>query len=562
MTWGKRRAIIILLLFLFIGGLIYLASRPERISANSVLVMDVNGSIEEQRPVNWLGAFNGTRIPVQHDYVDAVDAAYNDPRIRGLVVRIGPLETGWAKLEELRDHLIGFRNSGKPSICFLGYDGIGNPEYYLASACKEIWLVPTAPLGVRGMMADAVFLRGTFDKLKIVPDFYHIAEYKTYSNQYTEKKFTPAHHEEVESLLNDIYGRYVQQVAQSRGLSSGQFDAALRKGPFNAQEALNGKLVDHLAYWDSVRDYFSNSVGGWNPVDLGRYTSAIRKSSGPKVAVIYASGLIVSGDSSDGAGETLMGGDSMAVELRNARDDSEIRAIVLRIDSGGGSALASDVIRREVDLAGQAKPLVVSMSDVAASGGYWIAMNAQKIVAEPSTITGSIGVVGGKFNLAGLYGLLGLSTDFVSTSDNATLYWDQQSFTPGQRAYFEKSLQETYQDFIHRVAEGRHLDVKEVDRVGKGRVWTGEQAKSLGLVDELGGLDRAIEVAKDLAHIPHSSSVHIVRLPEEKTIWQQLFGPSEPNMESREISLQSLIQRVTGANEAIQARMPYHLRIR
>jgi protease-4 len=259
----------------------------------------------------------------------------------------------------------------------------------------------------------------------------------------------------------------------------------------------------------------------------------------------------------------------------------------VRVDSGGGSALASEVIRREVDLAHNVKPVVISMSDVAASGGYWIAMSSNKIVAEPNTLTASIGVLGGKFNIAGLYSLLGLSTDHVATSDNATLESEQQSFTPEQRAYFQKSLQETYQNFIRGVASGRHLSVDAVDHIGKGRVWTGQQAKSLGLVDELGGLDRAIAMARDLAHIPASSSVHLVRLPEEKTPWQELFNPSERDMETRILAMRQLsqdtgvsptatlraatlnpgalrilVRQLLGPRDAIQARMPFDLNIR
>jgi protease-4 len=588
MTWGKRRALVILIVILLFAGFIYLVSRqPTRIASNSVLVMDVDGDIQEQRPVDWLGALSGSRIPVQHDYVDSVDAAAGDPRIRGLAVRIGPLDTGWAKLEEIRAHIENFRRSGKPSICYLGYDGIGNREYYLASACQQVWLVPTAPLGIRGMMAEATFLRGTFDKLKIVPDFYHIGDYKTASNQFTEKQFTPAHREEVTSLLNDVYNRYVSEAAFSRGMSSAQFDGLLHQGPFLAREGADKKLVDRLAYWDQVQQFFSSLTGDWTPVDLGRYAATLRNGSGPKIAVIYASGLIVSGDSQGSPAGSMMGGDTVAADLRRARNDSEIRAIVVRVDSGGGSALASEVIRREVYLAHNVKPVVVSMSDVAASGGYWLAMSSDKIVAEPNTLTASIGVLGGKFNIAGLYSLLGLSTDHVATSDNATLESDQQDFTPEQRAYFQKSLQETYQNFIQGVASGRHLSVDAVDRIGKGRVWTGAQAKGLGLVDDLGGLDRAIAMAKDLAHIPATSSVHLVRLPEEKTPWQELFNPSEREMgiriqEMRQLSqdtvvspaatlraaalspaaLRALVRQLLGSDDALQARMPFDLNIR
>src|ERR1700683_4602304 len=218
MTWGKRRAIVIIVLFVFVILIIWAASKPGiRVASNSVLVIDATGQIEEQRVPDFFSAFNGT-IPVLHDYLDALDSARTDPRITGLVVRIAPLETGWAKLEEIRNHLLAFRKSGKPSICYLGYDGIGNPEYYLASACQQIWLVPTAPVSIRGMVAQAVFFRGPLDKLKVVPEFYHIAEFKTAGNTFTEKQFTPAHKEEVEGLLHSIYDHYLNDASKGRGM--------------------------------------------------------------------------------------------------------------------------------------------------------------------------------------------------------------------------------------------------------------------------------------------------------------------------------------------------------
>ncbi|MGH9707429.1 MAG: S49 family peptidase, partial [Candidatus Acidiferrales bacterium] len=202
MTWGKRRAIVIGIVILIFAALVWVASRPDRLPSKSVLVIDASGTIEEQRAVSIFSALNGESVPVLHEYLDAIDSAAGDPRITGLVVRIGPLSTGWGKLEELHTHLMNFRRSGKPSLCYLGYDGIGNPEYYLASGCSQVWLLPTAPVSIHGMMAEALFMRGTLDKLKIVPEFYHIAEFKTFSNMYTEKKFTPAHKEEVEGLLH------------------------------------------------------------------------------------------------------------------------------------------------------------------------------------------------------------------------------------------------------------------------------------------------------------------------------------------------------------------------
>jgi protease IV len=563
MTWAKRRAIVIGIVILFVVVFFWVAWKPARLMSNSVLVIDAAGPINEQRPLDLLSALNGNAAPVLQDYLEGIDAAARDPHITGIVVRVAPIEAGWGKIEEIRSHLIAFQKSGKPSICYLGYDGVGNPEYFLATGCSQIWLVPTVPVGIHGMMAEALFLRGTLDKLKIIPQYYHIAEYKTATNTYTEKKFTPAHKEEVEGLLHSIYNRYVAQTAQARNIDPAKFEQLVERGPLQTSDAVENHIVDRLAYWDQVQDYFKHGRRKWNPISLARYHNFMNMPGGPTIAVVNATGLIVSGDSQNSpTGGFIMGGDSVASDLRAARENSAIKAIVLRIDSGGGSVAGSEVIRREVELANAVKPVIVSMSDVAASGGYWIAMPARRIVADPDTITGSIGVLMGKFNISGLYALLGMSTDYVATSDNATIFSDQQSFTPEQQALIQKSLNETYAEFTQGVAQGRHMPVAAVDKIAKGRVWSGAQAKQLGLVDDLGGLDRAIEVAKQLAHIPASESVHIERFPQEKTFWQLLLEREQNLNESASTSIQAALQRILDSAGTVQVRMPYQLRIR
>jgi protease-4 len=563
MTWGKRRAIIIIFVILFIAAIIWAVLRPRHLVGKGVLVMDVNGNIEDQSPPNLLAMLSGNGPTALHTYIDALDAARTDPHITGLVVRIGPLNTGWAKVEELRQHLLDFQKSGKPNICYLGYDGIGNPEYYLASACSQVWLVPTDPVSITGMMAQALFLRGTLDKLKIVPEVYHIAEFKTAYNTYTEKNFTPAHREEVESVLTGVYDQYVTDAAESRHMDRAKFKSLVAGGPFNGSEAVRDGLVDRLAYWDQVQGYFKGRPGGWRPISLDRYSNLLSKPSGPTIAVVYATGEISSGDSGTSpTSGVVMGGDTITAALRRARENNNVRAIVLRVDSGGGSVVASEVIRREVQLAADKKPVVVSMSDLAASGGYWISVPAAKIVAEPDTETGSIGVLAGKMNLSGLYHMLGLNTDYVATSDNATLFSDQQNFTPAQQKYIEQSLQETYQRFTQTVAADRHMSVEAIDKIAKGRVWTGAQAKQLGLVDYLGGLDRAIAVAKQLANIPARQSVSILQLPRKKSLLEQLLNLEENQMSGRTPSLVSALQRIVGNMALVQARVPYVLHIR
>ncbi len=277
MTWGKRRAIVIGLLIVALIVLVWAASKPAaiRIPTNGVLVINASGEIEEQKAPDFFSALNGTTPIVLHDYLDAIDTAATDSHITGLVVRVGPLETGWAKLEEIRTHLLNFRKSGKPSICYLGYDGIQNPEYYLASACKEIWLVPTAPVSIRGMMAEALFLRGTLDKLKIVPEFYHIAEFKTGDEH--------VHREEIHAGAPRRSRRPAAQhlrpvsrrcVVEARGMDRAQFEALLNRGPFASSDAVTNKIVDRLGYWDQVQDYFKNARRQVEP-DLAGHLSFV-----------------------------------------------------------------------------------------------------------------------------------------------------------------------------------------------------------------------------------------------------------------------------------------------
>src|SRR5215469_2470468 len=572
MTWGQRRTLVILLVVLVVVVLLVAIPRwsffsGPQLSWNSTLVLSLSGSIVEQRPPDVATFFTGAPPLVLHEIDDAIDQAKTDSRIRGLVVRIASIDAGWAKVEEIHQHLLDFRASGKPSICYLGYDGEANEEYYVATGCDQVWLTPTNPLDVRGMMAEATFLRGTLDKLHVVPNFLHIAEYKTATNEFTEKKFTPAHREEVTSLLTDLYNQYLSEVASSRDINRARFADLVQAGPFLAQEALQNKLVDHLGYWDQVEDYFRRKTGSWNPIDFAQYRQDLSDGNGPQIAMIYASGEIVSGASQySSTGSEIMGGDSVASDIRRARTDSDIKAIVLRVDSPGGSSVASQVIRREVQLARQRKPVVVSMSDLAASGGYWISMSADKIVADPDTITASIGVLSGKMNIAGLYQLLGISTDFVAIGGNATLYSDQQNFSSTQQQSVQKMLSDVYANFTQGVAVGRHIPIATVDQIAKGRVWSGEQAKRLGLVDELGDTERAVEVAKQLAHIPASESVEIVRLPKPQSLFDFLLTRTQGEVSAAQGvygSAQALVERLSTMvrSEPVRAQMPFTLTI-
>jgi protease-4 len=548
-------ALVLLIVAMFAGESLYIAN-------GSVLVLELGGSIEEQRAGGALGELTGPPTLVIHNILDSIHLAKSDARVAGLVVRINPLAAGWAKVEEIRERIIDFRASGKPAICFLEADIVANREYFLATACDHLWMIPSANLGTSGLMAQATFLKGLFEKLGIEPNMYGIAEYKTYRNQFTEKKFTPAHRESTEALLRSIYAQYVAEAAKARKLKPEEFTALLNGGPYLAQEAREKKLVDRLAYWDEVQSFFEEKQDGWKPVTLGRYAKEVPNVGLHSIAVVRATGAIVMGNSGfDSWDGFVMGADSVSADLRRARQDDSVKAIVLRVDSGGGSAAASELIRREVKLAAQAKPVVVSMSDAAASGGYWISMSADKVVAEPTTITGSIGVVFGKLNISGLYKLLGLSTDHVATSENATILWEQQNFTPAQQQIILKSMQATYSEFKQGVADGRKLPPEEIERIARGRVWSGTQAKDLKLIDEHGGLYKAISLARELAKIDPEAQLRILRLPAEKTLLEELLSRADAG-NIRANPIVTRLRHLAGARGWIEARLPFRLDIR
>ncbi|HEX9760769.1 MAG TPA: signal peptide peptidase SppA, partial [Candidatus Acidoferrales bacterium] len=511
---------VVLFVILFLLLLMVVTSLRDTVGSDAVLVVDLGGEISEQK-LTGPGAVFGAQPTLMYQVLDVIDAARDDSRILGIAVRVTGNDAGWGKLTEIRERLIEFRKSGKPSICFMYSDLTDNRQYYLATGCDQVWLVPTGSLGVTGMMAQGTFVRGTLDKLGIYPDMYGIAEYKNYRDMFTQKKFTPAHREAAEALMRAFYGKFLADVAEARQMDRAEFEKLVNAGPFLDADALKAKLVDKLAYWDEVQQFFrdKSSGGEWNPVDVKQYAKTLGAVGGDAIAVVHATGTIVVGQSGFDpiTGGAIMGSESVSADLRRARDDDSVKAIVLRVDSGGGSAVASEIIRREVVRAREKKPVVVSMSDVAASGGYWISMSASKILAGATTVTGSIGVVYGKMNISGLYNLLGLSTDHVATSENATFLWPQQNFTPAQREMLMKQMRGIYDSFIAGVADGRKMKVEDVDKIGKGRVWAGGTALELGLVDEAGGYTRAVEIAKELADIPAEQKVRIERYPKEKT---------------------------------------------
>jgi protease-4 len=387
--------------------------------------------------------------------------------------------------------------------------------------------MPTSTLDLTGVASYELFLRGTLDKIGAYPDAMHIGEYKTASNAFTQKTYTAAHREMAESLNTDLYEQLVRGIADGRHKSEADVKSLIDHGPFLPEDALRAGLIDDLAYDDEIDGKVKPASGKPKLLDMNEYRqTGTAYGRGQRIAVIYASGIIASGKSSyDTTGGQVVGADTMAEYLRKARGDSSVKAIVLRVDSPGGSALASDVIWREVLLTKKQKPVIASMSDVAASGGYYISMPADAIVAEPATLTGSIGVVLTKFVIDGTLKKLGLNMEGVSKGKYADLYSPVRPFSPDERARMEAYMQATYDTFVEKAAQGRNTTPEKIDLVGQGRVWTGRQAKQIGLVDELGGLDRAVSLAKQRAKIPQDADVELVVYPPKKSFLDVVTNP-------------------------------------
>jgi protease-4 len=433
----------------------------------------------------------------------------------------------WGTTQEIRDAIVDFKRSGKPAVAYLEYGG--QAEYYLASACDRVFLMPASGLDLTGLASYELFLRGTLDKIGVYPDLLHIGEYKTASNNLTERGFTPAHREMAESLNTDLYEQIVRGIAEGRGKTEAEIRALIDRGPLLPEEAIRAGLVDDLAYEDQL-DEKARIGGSAKRIDEEEYRKvspgSLGLNRGPRIAVLYAVGLISSGESQDDSFQgRVVGSDTIVEYLRKVREDRSIRAVVLRVDSPGGSAVASDAIWREVLLTRNQKPLVASMGDVAASGGYYIAMPAHAIVAQPGTLTGSIGVVTGKFVTGGTYNKLGMTIDVVSEGEYAELYSPLRPFGPQERAKIAEQMQMVYDQFVEKAAEGRNTTPEKIDAVAQGRVWTGRQAKQVGLVDDLGGLRTAIGLAKQRAKIDPETEVELVVYPPKKSFYELVQNP-------------------------------------
>src|SRR3989475_9526454 len=462
--------IVIALVFVFLLGIAIIVSairgnRPS-IRDNSVLVLKISGPLPDYVPEDPIRKLFGGQPQSLSSLLAQFRKAKVDKRISAVLLDIDMPEEGWAKAEEIRAAIADFRTSGKPVYAFMEM-GL-NKDYYIASACDRVFLPPPGDLLSSGLAADVMFFRGSLDKLGIYPDIFQIGKYKTAADMFTQKQMTDAHREFMNSLLDDLFGRFVEAIAKARNKSPEEVKALIDNAPYNAAQAKDAGLIDGALYRDEVEKELKKRLGYQDSDELhiakaGDYRQISQESlglnKGEKIAVVYAAGDITSGKSQfGGSGEETIGSDSLARVLDDVRDDKSIKAVVLRVDSPGGSGLASDIIWRAIESLKQKKPVVVSMSDVAASGGYYIACNANKIVAEPSTITGSIGVVGGKPVVKGLYDWLGITNEYVMRGKNAGMFRESGTFDDSERKKIEEFLGNTYDDFITKVGKGRNKE--------------------------------------------------------------------------------------------------------
>ena len=546
-----------------------------KIKEHSIIEISLQGEIKERTDKNPIDGFGLSGISVNRavgldDILKSLKEAKTDSKVDGIFLNLTGIQSGLATLEEIRNALLDFKTSNK--FIYAYSEGYSQGAYYIASLANKIFLYPEGDIDFKGFHAELMFFKGTLDKLEVEPEIIRHGKFKSAIEPFILDKMSPENRQQTRVFMGSLWNQFISEISTSRKIDLAQVQSiADNLGARSAQAALDVKLVDQLAYYDEVVDELKSKTSiskndKLNLVDLKKYARsfvATKDFSAKKIAVIYANGDIVSGRGDD----DQLSSEKIGEAIRKARTDSTIKAIVLRVNSPGGSALASDVIWRETILAKKAKPLVVSMGDYAASGGYYISCSADKIVAEPTTITGSIGVFGLMFNAQKLFNnKLGITFDTVRTGNHANIGSTTYPMTADERAIIQEGVEKIYDTFITHVAQGRKMDKASVDSIGQGRVWSGTDAKRIGLVDEIGGIDKAISIASKLAGL---DKFRTVSYPEQKDFIKQIFEDLGEDVKLKYgqqdfaaaygyyKEFQSVLQ-----TKGVQARLPFTLKIR
>lgn len=524
---------------LVVGGIQIAVSKhvPEK----TILELNLENGILEYAPDDPLSEIMGDQSMTLLSLVGAIDSAAKDDRVSGLIVDLSRYAVGIAQTQEIRDAIIRFKSTGKITAAFadtFGEVAPGNSGYHLASACDKIYLQPSGDVGLTGFTFESMFIKNALDKIGVTPRMDHRYEFKNAMNMFTETHYTDAHRLAMQELMDSIFDQFTSAIADSRKLTQDAVRELFDRGPFLGKEAQEAGLIDAVMYRDQVYDSVKKQAGdGAECLYLQKYLSRIDPpySEGQSVALVYGIGQVARGQNSyDPIRKNFtMGGDGVAAALRDAIEDDDIKAIVFRVDSPGGSYVASDTIWRETIRAREAgKPVIVSMGNVAGSGGYFVAMAADKIVAEPATIAGSIGVLGGKMYTMELWKKLGINWDEIHTSKSSTMYTGTQDYTPEQWLRFQAWLDRVYEDFTGKVAEGRKLPIERVKEIAKGRIYSGLDAKAIGLVDEIGGIVTAIDLAKSTLQLKPEDSIKLVTFPKPKPLYERLLRKGKDSSES------------------------------
>jgi protease-4 len=521
------------LVVLVIGvGLAMIAAvaMQERLPSNIVLSIRFQGPIVELAAEDPFAELTGNAPTSLRDIRRALVAAVEDDRVEGVRLRVDNAGGGYATIQEIRALLAKVQAAGKWTAAYLDTAGEfspGNGVYYLASACDEISMNPAGDVNLIGLSVRSPFIRGTFDKLGIKPEFPGRGPYKTARFMYTETGFTDAQREMLRWLVGSISEQLNGDIARARNLDLAELKNIVDNGPLSAPAARDAGLIDHLEDWTAFRERLDEKSDA-KIVGMGRYLERNPAGGGAKIAVVTAIGAIMRGESGKSMnplfGGDVMGSDTIAKAWRNVGKTDNVKAAVFRIDSPGGSAVASEIIRQEMLRVAEEIPVVVSMANVAASGGYWITCGAEHIVADPGTVTASIGVFGGHLNTEAFWrDKLGITYGKMDFGANANLYGDLEDWTDPQRLIVDRMLDKIYDDFLTRVSQSRDMTKDEVHEIAEGRVFTGQQALENGLIDELGGFDTALARAKELAGLDADDPVKLVDFPKTLPWWQQIL---------------------------------------
>jgi protease IV len=517
--------LIVLIIVIGVFAVASFRSKPAAVADGSTLILHLNGDIPETPPVEISIPFLQPRPPLTVENIwSMLRRAAADSRIKAVVFEPAGTSAGWAKMQEIRGDLEQFRKSGKPLIAYLKSPGAR--EYYMATACSKIYMSPVDVLDLKGIAFELMYFKNTLDKLGVHVDVEHAGKYKDYGDQFTRTSMSPETNEVMSSLADEIFGDLVEKIARGRSKDPAAIRALIDNGPFLAKQATADGLIDELRYEDQALGELKTTL---SQTDLKKITEQeyvsvpdAGVSGKDRIAFVVGEGTIERGDP-DFESNTGLASEAFDKMLSRVANDSAIKGVIVRIDSPGGEVGASDDMWRAMNELHRKKPVVISMSDDAASGGYYMAMSGDPLIAEPGTITGSIGVVFGKPDLHGLYDKLGITKDYVSRGRFALIESDYQSLTDAGRMKLKEGIDSDYDDFLSKVAVARKKPVSAIEPVAQGRVWLGDQARANGLVDDLGGLDRAVEMIKAKSGIAAASEINLVLYPGRRSVFDLLF---------------------------------------